>query len=389
MLPADSPHTASLPAAALQETLLTWARGRRPHLPWRGETDPYRIWVSEIMLQQTRAATVAPYYLRFLERFPTVQALAAAPLDEVLRLWEGLGYYARARSLHAAAQAVIERFAGSLPGDVVALRALPGFGDYTAGAVASLAFGVAAPALDGNGRRVLARLAAVRGDPANSAMQRQLWDLARRLVPAAAPGAFNVALMDLGAEVCTPRSPGCGACPWSPYCLALAGGLVGQLPERAVRQPLPQYDVVAGLIRHGDQVLIARRPPHGLLGGLWALPGGRRQDGESLPETLIRTIRDGLAVIVSVGAPIVVVQHAYTHFRITLHAFECQWSAGEPQPLAYDAWRWVAVDELASFAFPVTDRKVILVSSRPALGGETPPLPVVRARRHHACSRLA
>ncbi len=356
----------SLDPAALQAALLTWARGRRAHLPWRSETDPYRIWVSEIMLQQTRAATVAPYYLRFLERFPSVQALAAAPVDEVLRQWEGLGYYSRARSLHAAAQTVAGRYAGSLPGDVAALRALPGFGEYTAGAVASLAFGVAEPAVDGNGRRVLARLAAVRGDPASPVVRRRLWELARQLLPAATPGAFNVALMDLGAEVCTPRSPGCGACPWSPYCLALAGSLVDQLPERTARQPLPHYDMAAGLIRREDRVLIARRPPSGLLGGLWALPGGRRQDGESLPEALSRTVREGLAVTVSVGAPIVVVRHAYTHFRITLHAFECQWAAGEPRAVAYDAWRWVAPEELASFAFAVTDRKVILAAARPA-----------------------
>ena len=356
----DDPFPASsLPVADLQAALLTWAKGRRLHLPWRGETDPYRIWVSEIMLQQTRASSVAPYYLRFLERFPTVQALALAPLDDVLRLWEGLGYYARARSLHAAAQAVVNRHAGSLPGDIAALRALPGVGDYTAGAIASLAFGLAAPALDGNGRRVLARLGAVRGDPASPDIHRQLWDLARRLLTAATPGAFNVALMDLGAEVCTPRSPACAACPWSPHCLALAGGLVEQLPERAARQPLPHYDMVAGLISREGQVLIARRPASGLLGGLWALPGGRRLDGEPLADALIRAVREGLGVTVAVGAPIVVVRHAYTHFRITLHAFHCQWAAGEPQPLAYESWRWVATDDLASFAFPVTDRKVI------------------------------
>jgi A/G-specific adenine glycosylase len=359
MVQADPNPAGSLPIDVLQVALLTWAQGRRPHLPWRGETDPYRIWVSEIMLQQTRASAVAPYYLRFLERFPTVQALAAAPMDEVLRIWEGLGYYARARSLHAAAQIVVTRHAGSLPSDIAGLRALPGVGDYTAGAIASLAFGIAEPALDGNGRRVLARLGAVRGDPASPTVQRRLWELARRLLPAATPGAFNVALMDLGAEVCTPRSPACGACPWSAHCLALAGGLVDQLPERTAKRPLPHYDMVGGLISRGDQVLIARRPASGLLGGLWALPGGRKLDGETLADALTRTVREGLGVTVAVGAPILSVNHGYTHFRITLHAFHCQWVAGEPQPLAYDTGRWVTVDELASFAFPVTERKVI------------------------------
>ena len=170
--------------------------------------------------------------------------------------------------------------------------------------------------------------------------------------------------MDLGAEVCTPRSPACAGCPWSPHCLALAGGLVDQLPERAARQPLPHYDMVAGLICRGDQVLIARRPASGLLGGLWALPGGRRLDGEPLGDALMRAVQEGLAVTVSVGAPILVVRHAYTHFRIALHAFHCLWAAGEPQPTAYDTWRWVATGELASFAFPVTDRKVIIACSR-------------------------
>jgi A/G-specific adenine glycosylase len=359
MAQTDLTSAGSLPVTPLQAALLSWAQGRRMHLPWRGETDPYRIWVSEIMLQQTRAAAVAPYYLRFLERFPSVQALASAPLDEPLRLWEGLGYYARARSLHAAAQIVMTRHAGSLPGDITALRALPGVGAYTAGAIASLAFGVATPALDGNGRRVLTRLGAIPGDAASPAVHRRLWDLARRVLPAEVPGAFNLALMDLGAEVCTPRSPHCAACPWSPHCLALAGGLVGQLPEHTARQPLPHCDMVAGLIWRGDQVLIARRPASGLLGGLWALPGGRRLEGEPLDSALIRAVRESLGVMVTIGATILAVRHAYTHFRITLHAFQCLCASGEPQPLAYDAWRWVSPSDLPSFAFPVTDRKVI------------------------------
>jgi A/G-specific adenine glycosylase len=168
--------------------------------------------------------------------------------------------------------------------------------------------------------------------------------------------------MDLGAEVCTPRSPACGVCPWSPHCLALAGGLVDLLPERKAKRPLPHYDMVAGLIAREGQVLIARRPASGLLGGLWALPGGRRLDGEPLADALMRAVQDGLGVSVTVGEPILVVRHAYTHLRITLHAFHCQWIAGEPQPLAYDTWRWAAAADLASFAFPVTDRKVIIAA---------------------------
>ena len=353
---------------ALRASLLGWGTGRRSHLPWRGETDPYRIWVSEIMLQQTRTETATPYYRRFLERFPTVHALAAAPLDDVLRLWEGLGYYSRARTLHAAARLVMERHSGLLPHAPAELRALPGIGDYTAGAIASLAFGLAEPALDGNGRRVLIRLTAMEGDPASPPIQRQLWDLARRLLPPDQPGAFNVALMDLGATVCTPRRPDCPACPWAPHCQALAQGKQEALPHKAPSPDLPHYDMVAGLICQDGLVLVAQRPAPGLLGGLWALPGGRRQQDETLRDGLVRVVREGLAVEIETGEPFAAVQHAYTHFRITLHGFRCRYLSGEPEPLAYTACRWATPQDLALLGFSVTDRRLLrLALASPAV----------------------
>jgi A/G-specific adenine glycosylase len=355
----DGPAAETVEAPGPAGVLLRWAYGQRPDLPWRGEKDPYRIWVSEVMLQQTRAATVEPYYLRFLDRFPAVQSLAAAELDDVLKAWEGLGYYGRARSLHAAARLLMAQHGGQLPSTSEELLALPGIGEYAAGAIASFAFGRDAPALDGNGLRVLARFYAVTGDPALPGVRRQLWDLARDLLPSGRAGAFNQALMDLGATVCTPSSPRCDRCPWSPHCRALALGTVDDLPTRTPRRPLPHYDMVAGMIWREGEVLIARRPPRGLLGGLWALPGGRREGEESLEEALVRTVTEGLGVAVALDGYIGAVEHAYTHFRITLHGYRCHYVRGEPAALTYAAWLWVAPKGLDARAFAVTDRKLM------------------------------
>lgn len=363
----------SADAPGMGRSLLDWARGRRAHLPWRGENDPYRIWVSEVMLQQTRVETVAPYYGRFLARFPTVQHLAAASLDEVLCVWEGLGYYGRARSLHSAAREVVTRFGGALPASVAGLRSLPGFGEYTAGAVASLAFGIAEPALDGNGLRVLARLAAVDGSVKEPGVRRQLNALARSLLPADAPGDFNAGLMDLGAQVCRPRCPNCPACPWQEWCRARATGRQEEIPSAAPRKALPHHTMVAGLIVNQGRVLAARRRAAGLLGGLWALPGGRVAPGETPTEALVRTVREGAGVEIRPGEEVGVVEHAYTHFRITLHGLRAEWVSGEAEALGYDAVRWVAPAELAALGFAVTDRRLLRLGlEAEAAGGALP-----------------
>ena len=345
--------------AAFIEKLLHWYDLNARDLPWRGHSDPYAVWVSEIMLQQTQVDAVIPYFERWMQRFPTLAALATADQQDVLAAWEGLGYYSRARNLHRAAQVVVAQHSGKLPADVETLRRLPGVGRYTAGAIASLAFGKDEPALDGNIRRVLARLFDV-DVPARSAEgERRLWELAAQHLPPGRAAAYNQALMDLGATICTPRLPACPRCPLAEECRARLLGLQEQRPVREDKRPQPHYIVTAAVIRDQDRVLIAQRPAHGLLGGLWEFPGGKLQPGEDLASCLQREIQEELGVPVSVGGQLGVYRHAYTHFRVTLHAFECMLADGsQPQSLEHTALAWVAPTELANYPMGKIDRKI-------------------------------
>ena len=347
---------------AFRQALLAWFDRQARDLPWRRNPTPYHTWVSEIMLQQTQAITVAPYYERFLARFPTIQALADAPLDDVLKAWEGLGYYRRARHLHQAAQIVIEQHEGRLPASEVALRALPGIGRYTAGAILSIAFGQRTPVLDGNVKRVLSRLADIEESIDEPAVERELWSQATILVDDERPGAFNEALMELGATICLAANPQCLLCPVSDFCEARQLGTQYERPVRNARRVTPHYDVVAGVISpqaQSDHFLIARRPAGGMLGGLWEFPGGKQEPGESLPSALKRELEEELGIAIDVGRPVISLDHAYTHFRITLHAFYGQHTAGEPRRLGVDDWRWVTLNDLDHYAFARTDRKII------------------------------
>lgn len=345
--------------------LLAWWDSGHTELPWRRNRDPYAVWVAEVMLQQTQIATVIPYYERWMARFPTVEELAAAPLDDVLKLWEGLGYYSRARHLHAAAQIVAGKHAGRLPRTTSALMKLPGIGRYTAGAIASIAYDVAAPALDGNVIRVLSRLYDIDEDATQSSTRNLFWRLAEELLPATRPGDFNQALMELGQQVCAPQNPRCLICPLNELCLARQRGTQLERPVRPPRRRTPHYDVVAAVIwRDGrpapdGTLLIARRPLGGLLGGLWEFPGGKVEPGESFAEALRREIREELALEIEPGEFLVAVDHAYTHFRITLRAYHAAWIGGEAQHLGVADHAWVTLDQLDSYAFAVTDRKII------------------------------
>lgn len=343
----------------IRACLLAWYERHRRELPWRGETSPYRIWVSEVMLQQTQVTTVIPYYRRFIKQFPTVADLAVAPLAEVLKAWEGLGYYARARHLHEAALEIVEKKGGDLPKSYAELRTLPGFGDYTAGAVASIAFGEAVPAIDGNVKRVLARLFAIETDISRGEAARQLKNIAAALVAPERPGDWTQALMELGATICLPKSPRCLLCPVREWCEGRRRGLEEQLPVKPVKKALPHYEVAAAVICLDDKILIAQRPLNGMLGGLWEFPGGKQEAGETLSECLQREIWEELGLEIEVGAPITVVKHSYTHFKITLHAFYCRLVSGSPRSLGVADWRWTTLAEIGSFAFPRTDLKVI------------------------------
>ncbi len=339
--------------------LLAWYEEEKRVLPWRDNPDPYAVWVSEIMLQQTRVETALPYYQRWMARFPDVASLAAAEEREVLSLWEGLGYYTRARNLHRAAREVMRHYGGQLPAEKEALRALPGIGEYTAGAIASMAFGRDEIAVDGNVLRVMARLFAIEKPIDTAAGRRAVAERVRACLPAGRAGDFNQALMDLGARLCLPRQPRCGACPLQADCLAQQSGRQAEFPRRRPRRRPPKVVVTAAVITRGGRVLIAQRPSGGLLGGLWEFPGGKLEPGESLHACLQREIREELGAAIQVGPSLGVYRHAYTHFQVTLHAFRAWLLAGEsPRPVQVQALRWVQLEELTSFPMGKIDREI-------------------------------
>jgi len=344
---------------AVAADLLEWFAGQARDLPWRRDRDPYRVWVSEVMLQQTRVETVVPYFERFVARFPDLPALAAADLDDVLKAWEGLGYYRRARNLKKGAESIVRDGGASLPTEYDAVLALPGVGRYTAGAICSVAHGQRHPVVDGNVRRVLCRLGAVDADPRSREVDRWLWGTAELLLPSEAPGAFNEALMELGATVCVPRSPRCGVCPLAEHCDGLASGDPTAFPAATPRKSIPHKDVTAAVIRRGQRVLITRRRPEAMLGGLWEFPGGKLEPDETLQQCLLREIDEELGITIRIECPFVRVDHAYSHFRITLHTFLCRHSRGRPRPLGCADVRWVQPSRLDDFAFPKADRVVI------------------------------
>jgi len=311
------------------ETLLAWYGGAQRPLPWRRTRDPYRIWISEVLLQQTRVETATAYYLRFLQRFPSLRRLAEADMESVLQVWQGLGYYGRARNLQKAAQAVRERFDGKLPGDPETLITLPGIGPYTAAAVASIAFNRDVFTIDGNVKRVLARLYAIRGNPELPAVRKRMETIGKRLLPRGRARDFNQAMMELGALVCKPGRSLCPACPVSPGCRAREQGLEERLPVRPPRAATPvRKRVVAAIRNRGGRLYFVRRPPEGLLGGLWELPGldmEKRESGKQGIERLILSL-NGRVLIESgptMGRPFLV-EHTYSHFQERMLVFRCR-----------------------------------------------------------------
>jgi A/G-specific adenine glycosylase len=338
--------------------LFVWYSKNKRDLPWRGHPDPYAVWVSEIMLQQTRIETVLPYFARWMDRFPTVNELAAASQQEALNLWEGLGYYSRARNLHKAARTVIEEYNGQLPKDVKALRELPGIGRYTAGAIASLAFGQDEAVVDGNVKRVLSRAFDVQEPVDTSAGEKAIWALAEKHLPAGRAGDYNQALMDLGATICLPRNPKCAECPVKRICKAYALQIQEERPVFKPKSHIPHHMVAAAVIRKNGRVLIAQRPQGGLLGGMWEFPGGKQEDGEALKACLRREIQEELGVQIKVGNELGVFRHAYTHFRVTLHAFACTLSTGKPQAIVPDGLKWVKPDSLEGYPMGKLDRRI-------------------------------
>jgi A/G-specific adenine glycosylase len=342
----------------LSQNLLDWYAIHARELPWRGHPDPYAVWVSEIMLQQTRVETVIPFFERWLARFPSVHHLAQAALQDVLSLWEGLGYYARARNLHRAAQIVVRKYNGELPVDIQELQSLPGIGRYTAAAISSMAFGQDQAALDGNIRRVYARIFNVDVPARSNQGERILWAHAENNLPSGAAGAYNQALMDLGATVCMPTSPNCMECPVALYCQARALGIQEERPVKKLKPAVPHHTVAAAIIRRNGQVFIAQRPEKGLLGGMWEFPGGKTEPNEDLDVCLRREICEELGVNIDVGLEFGIYEHAFTHFKVTLHAFECRLLEGEPVAREHKDIQWVKPAELHHFPMGKIDRQI-------------------------------
>jgi A/G-specific adenine glycosylase len=336
-------------------------------MPWRDRPSPYRVWVSEIMLQQTRVDTAIPYFRRFVAAFPSVRALAAAAPQDVLKAWEGLGYYSRARNLQRAARQVLTLHGGRLPRTSARLRGLPGVGPYTAAAIASIAFREPCPVVDGNVLRVMARFRAIAEATHRSSVRRRIETFLASHVPRERPGDFNQAIMELGALVCRPRHPLCPACPLRRWCRAFLTEATDRLPLPRQRKTLPHYSIAACVIRKRGRVLIAQRRDDQMLGGLWEFPGGKRLPGETLEETAEREIREEIGIRIVVLRRLCVVRHAYTHFRITLHAFACRHVSGRACAIETAAVRWVRPADLRTYPFPAADRPILdLLDPRPA-----------------------
>jgi A/G-specific adenine glycosylase len=349
----------------IRRKLLAWYAAEARDLPWRRTRNPYAILVSEVMLQQTRIETVVGYYDRFLERFPTIEALAVASIDDVLKAWEGLGYYRRAHNLHRAARVVVDDHAGVIPSAAGDLRRLPGIGPYAAAAVASIAFGLAEPVLDGNVVRVLARLFRIPGDPSRAEARGKLRREAELLLARSDASRFNQAMMDLGARVCRPRSPRCAACPIVSECDAHHTGCEVTYPEKPSRKRVPRVDVVAGIVwdrvpfAPDARLLIARRRDGDMLGGLWEFPGGRVEEGETFEEALVRELREELAIEVDEIEPFIRLERAYTHFRMSLHAHHCRLAGGAPRAIECSDWAWSSLEGLDAYALSAADREIL------------------------------
>jgi len=344
---------------AIQKKLIQWYETHRRELPWRKTRNPYRIWVSEVMLQQTQVQTVIPYYDNFVRAYPDVASLAEADLQSVLKSWEGMGYYARARNLHRAARRLQAEMKGRVPSNWVEFRSLPGVGDYIAAAVLSIAFDQPYAVVDGNVKRVLTRLSMVDAPVNRSGSMGIFQQMAEALLDRSYPGTFNQAVMELGALICTPRDPSCTTCPLIKDCRAFLAGRVGAYPRKEKRKPIPQYHIAVGVVEKNGRLLITRRSSDVMLGGLWEFPGGKVQKGETPEAGCIREIKEEVNLTVSVESHLTRVRHAYSHFKIILDVFRCWYISGRVYRRGPVAHRWVSLRQLDRYPFPGANRKFL------------------------------
>lgn len=337
--------------------LLEWYRRHKREMPWRGEKDPYKIWISEIMLQQTRVDQVTPYFDNFISLFPTVFDLAKADQQEVLKAWEGLGYYSRARNLHSAAKEVVQQHNGKLPEEYEEIIKLKGIGPYTAAAITSIAFDKPHAVVDGNVIRVLSRYGAIAEDTRKGKTVKQIQELANDLIDAERPGDFNQALMELGSVVCTPSKPDCFDCPVKSGCVAAKTAQTEQLPYKSPAKKKPHHVIGVGIIEDDDgRVLIAQRKEKAMLGGLWEFPGGKQKEGEKIEATVERELFEELGVQVKARKELMSLKHTYSHFSITMHAYYCILISGTPSPKESRQIRWIEKSELEKYPFPKANK---------------------------------
>lgn len=342
-----------------RSNLLAWYAQNKRTMPWRDCNNPYYIWISEIMLQQTRVDQVIPYFNRFIERFPTVDTLAAAKQQEVLKVWEGLGYYSRARYLHAAAQTVVDDYDGHVPHSWDDILNLKGVGPYTASAVLSIAYQKPYAVVDGNVIRVLSRFYGIEEDVRRSKTKSLIQEYADELIDQQQPGDFNQALMELGAKVCTPTQPDCENCPLQSQCMAYRTLKTKEIPYKAPKKKVPHHNIGVGIVlNERNEVLIAQRQEDAMLGGLWEFPGGKQEENETMKETTVRELNEELGVKVTITKEFMTLKHAYSHFKVTLHTFLCKLTEGAPQPNESQQIKWVTIDGLSDYPFPKANRDI-------------------------------
>lgn len=348
-----------MPKISWPQKLLQWFAKHQRAMPWRDQPEPYYVWVSEAMLQQTQVDTVIPYFKRFIIKFPTVQALAAADQQEVLKIWEGLGYYSRARNLHKGARLICEKFNGELPQTYDGLQEIPGVGPYIAAAIVSIAFGKAVPVVDGNVLRVFARFWGIVDDIRDAKTRVALFERLSPIIVTCDPSNFNQAMMELGALICSPKFPQCTECPLQKNCVAFATQRTAELPVKSKKAPVPHYDIAVGVVWQNGKILIGRRKETQMLGGLWEFPGGKIEVGEATEVAVVREVREETGLLIRVLSKYCTIKHAYTHFKITLHAYACEVLAGTAKPHTTDELKWVSPAVLHDYPFPTANRKVI------------------------------
>ncbi len=343
--------------SSFHRKLLAWFGLNHRPLPWRDTGDPYLIWVSEVMLQQTQVSTVLRYYPAFIRQFPDISALARADLQHILKSWERMGYYARVRNLHQAARQVMQKYSGVIPREFEEFRKLPGVGSYIAAAVTSIAFQAPYPVLDGNVKRVLSRLHSLE-DPVNLSRSDKIFrEAAGYLFDAGHPGTYNQAMMELGALVCRPRKPDCASCPVTEFCQAFRTGTQDRFPTRLKKSKTPLYHIATSVICRDGHLLITRRQPSGLLGGLWEFPGGKILPGETAQNACQREAMEELNLRVQILQPLTRVKHAYTHFRIEMEIFLCRYRSGEIRLNGPMDYRWILPEDIAKYPFPAANHK--------------------------------